>query len=57
MPENKSKFTILIDRVNASSVNQDTEFVKSVAPIFQVRGKPIDNSNMQTSNRSTIVQE
>lgn len=36
MPADRSKFTVLIDRVNATSVNQDTEFLKSIAPVFQV---------------------
>jgi hypothetical protein len=44
MPANRSKFTVLIDRVGATSANQDTEFLQSVAPVFQVKEHASINS-------------
>lgn len=36
MPEDKTKFTILIDRVNATAANQDIEMVKAMSAMYQV---------------------
>jgi hypothetical protein len=36
MPKDKSKFTLLIDRTNASSANQDVDFMEHISEIFQV---------------------
>ncbi len=36
MPENKSKYTVFLDRTGATAANQDLELCKSVAAIFQV---------------------
>lgn len=37
MPRHRSKFTLVIDRTNASNENQDIEFLKAVSSIFQVQ--------------------
>jgi hypothetical protein len=36
MPKDKSKFTLVVDRTNASSVNQDIDLMEHIAGIFQV---------------------
>jgi hypothetical protein len=36
MPEDKSQFTLVVDRTNASSKNQDVELMKHISEIFQV---------------------
>lgn len=36
MPENKTKYTVFIDRTGATAANQDLELCKSFASMFQV---------------------
>jgi hypothetical protein len=48
MPEDKTKFTILIDRVNATAANQDIEMVKAMSAMYQV-------SEVQGRNRSRTL--
>lgn len=36
MPEDKTKFTVLIDRSNATAANQDVEMVKAMSSMYQV---------------------
>ena len=36
MPENKSKYTVFLDRTGATAANQDLELCQSIAGIFQV---------------------
>lgn len=37
MSRDKSKFTIVLDRTNATTENQDLDFLRAVSNIFQVR--------------------
>ena len=37
MPENRTKYTVLIDRTGATAANQDLELCKSFSSVFQVQ--------------------